>query len=389
MNSGLPPAPVPGVTAVVSTYNRAAYIGEAVDSLLAQTLAPQRVLVVMDGCTDDTPAVLARFGSRIDVISRPNGGKAQALNAALPLVKTEFCWFFDDDDAAYPDALEKLLAPLRADPNLAFSFGHYDAARTTGNLQEAELRKNGFPYADESSAQLRLRLLRFSAFQLCAALVRTQTIRQVGGFDERLHRSQDYDLLIRLALAGDFAYCGSPVLIVRQHAGLRGSSMSPHAAADRERAWERYDAMIGERLRPLLRADRLFEHLAAETPSPGHRRRAHLLGCAWIMATKQGVAETAAAIVAALAADPSTPFTRAEAEWLREMWHSYHLSYKSPGSVKLLMRLSSSRGGRRALLSMARGAYWTSASASSRSRRAQWFLAAAAMYVASRVRVSR
>ena len=74
-------------TVIVPTFNRAAFIGETLDSLLAQSWPPGQIVVVDDGSTDGTPAALDRFGDRIEVIRKPNGGKATALNAALPLVR--------------------------------------------------------------------------------------------------------------------------------------------------------------------------------------------------------------------------------------------------------------------------------------------------------------
>jgi glycosyltransferase involved in cell wall biosynthesis len=68
---------------IVPTLNRAHYIAEAIDSLLAQTRKPDRIIVVNDGSTDDTLAVLEAYDGRIEVISKPNGGKSAAINTAM------------------------------------------------------------------------------------------------------------------------------------------------------------------------------------------------------------------------------------------------------------------------------------------------------------------
>src|SRR5688572_6812621 len=96
-------------TVIVPTFNRAAFVGETLDSLLAQSWPPGQIVVVDDGSTDGTPSALDRFGDRIEVIRKPNGGKATALNAALPLVRHGAVWIFDDDDIALPDGLERHL----------------------------------------------------------------------------------------------------------------------------------------------------------------------------------------------------------------------------------------------------------------------------------------
>jgi len=100
------------VTAVIATCNRAHYLGEALDSVLRQTMPPAQVIVVNDGSTDATEAVLGRYGERIEVINQENGGKSRALNRAMAKVRGEYLWIFDDDDIAVPQSLERHLAVL-------------------------------------------------------------------------------------------------------------------------------------------------------------------------------------------------------------------------------------------------------------------------------------
>jgi glycosyltransferase involved in cell wall biosynthesis len=71
------------VSLVIATYNHARFLGEALDSAVAQTLEGVEVVVVDDGSTDDTEAVLARYGGRLRVIRQPNRGLAAARNTGL------------------------------------------------------------------------------------------------------------------------------------------------------------------------------------------------------------------------------------------------------------------------------------------------------------------
>ena len=72
------------VSVIISTFNRARYIEEALDSVLAQSHPVAQVIVVDDGSTDDTAKRLQRYGSRIETIHQANAGKAAALNRAMP-----------------------------------------------------------------------------------------------------------------------------------------------------------------------------------------------------------------------------------------------------------------------------------------------------------------
>jgi glycosyltransferase involved in cell wall biosynthesis len=102
---------------VIATFNRAPYIRETLDSLLNQSRPPARVLVVDDGSTDSTSEILRTYVPRIEYLRKDNVGKSSALNLALPLVKTESVWIFDDDDVALRHALDSHLRTLSSAPS--------------------------------------------------------------------------------------------------------------------------------------------------------------------------------------------------------------------------------------------------------------------------------
>ena len=95
-----------GVTAIIPTYNRSTFLGEALASLLAQTLPPDEIVVVDDGSTDNTAEVVASISSQIVYIRQPNRGKSAALNLGLQLASNELIYIFDDDDIAAEDCIE-------------------------------------------------------------------------------------------------------------------------------------------------------------------------------------------------------------------------------------------------------------------------------------------
>ena len=107
------------------TFNRSAFLVESIESLLVQTHPIHKIIVINDGSTDGTLEVLKAYEGRVDVISKPNGGKAAALNMALQLVPEGLVWIFDDDDLALPDGLETLMTLLSRNPGANMAYGRH------------------------------------------------------------------------------------------------------------------------------------------------------------------------------------------------------------------------------------------------------------------------
>jgi glycosyltransferase involved in cell wall biosynthesis len=97
---------------VINNYNYARFLGEAIESALAQTYPHTEVVVVDDGSTDDSRAVIARFGDRIQSLFKPNGGQASAFNAGLRASTGEVVCFLDADDTLLPTAVETAVEAL-------------------------------------------------------------------------------------------------------------------------------------------------------------------------------------------------------------------------------------------------------------------------------------
>ena len=280
----------PAVSVLVPTYNRAALLGPCLQSLLNQTLAPAEVLVVNDGSTDGTAALLDALGPRVRIIETPQSGKPTALNVGLRHVEGEDVWIFDDDDVAAADALERLAAPLECDRGLGFSYGHfwYTPTRADGSLGTP----TGVSLLPDVDARGFVACLLESNFLGGAALfARTSCYAAVGDFDPALVRSQDYEMAIRIARRFRGAQAaGGPLFHYRQHHGARGSEQDRFTMARRRAKWLEYDRLIFQRLyRELPLADYL---------PPGHNpqrhRRAALIHRAAVMAGRDLMQETLA-----------------------------------------------------------------------------------------------
>lgn len=107
------------VSILMSAYNAEDFIGDAVSSILEQTLQDWELLIMDDGSTDGTYAILKRFDDpRIKVFSQENSGKASAINALLDRAQGKYVTIQDADDASPPERLDVLSAKLDAEPDL-------------------------------------------------------------------------------------------------------------------------------------------------------------------------------------------------------------------------------------------------------------------------------
>jgi len=106
----------------VPVFNGARYLAEALESVFAQTHPSVEAIVVDDGSTDDTPAVVAAFGARLRAFRQPNAGPAAARNRGVRAARGDFVAFLDADDLWLPDKLERQLARFAARPELDLCF---------------------------------------------------------------------------------------------------------------------------------------------------------------------------------------------------------------------------------------------------------------------------
>jgi hypothetical protein len=233
------------VTVIVPTYNRGALIGQAIDSLLQQSLPPKEVLVVVDGSTDDTMEVLGRYGDRLRVVRTENGGKARALNLGLSLASQPYVWIFDDDDVACPDALRWLYLALSASPEAGFSYGTLDMFYGDWPSPVTEPR---ITYHSPSRRALYIAFMQDFFIWQGAMLVRAECYREVGGFDESFTRSQDYEMALRLLRRFDGVAVPQVVFHQRHHRGDRGPSHARLRATQIEAVWADFHRMIARRI---------------------------------------------------------------------------------------------------------------------------------------------
>ncbi len=187
---------------VIPSYNRAALVGRAIESVLAQTHAPREILVVDDGSTDDTAARLVEYADRVRIVRQSNLGGAAARNRGVELATCKWIAFLDSDDLWLPDHLERVAIAIESTGGGAgFYFRDVDrnAADGGGHLWEA----GGFSIDDEfefveDGSDWALRPLQ--PMMLQSAVFDRAAYLEVGGLDRRLTRRHDTDLFFKMSL---------------------------------------------------------------------------------------------------------------------------------------------------------------------------------------------
>lgn len=203
------------ISVIIPVYNRAHLISETLDSILGQTLPPDEIIVVDDGSTDGTPAVVAGYGDKVSLIEQTkNSGPGAARNLGLSRATGTHVIFFDSDDLMTPDYLAS-----RADVARATGAEIVYGAWMPVFLDKGVCRHDGFirqsraVSGDPLSAFLRSWVL---LLQNC--LIETQVVRDVGGYPEDLVTGEDMLLLFRMLNSSmRTAYAAGSLLLLRQH----------------------------------------------------------------------------------------------------------------------------------------------------------------------------
>lgn len=196
----------PLISCVVPVYNAERFIAEALDSIWQQTYRPLEVIVVNDGSSDGTEAVLDQFHDRIVRVSRANGGPAAARNTGLALARGEFIAFLDADDLWHPEKLQRQMVRFDARPELGLSLT-FKRQFWEPEMQdeEARLRAEGHPIVADHPG-----------FVCQTMLMRRATFDRVGSFNERLRTGEDTEWLSRASACGVVREVLKDVLVFRR-----------------------------------------------------------------------------------------------------------------------------------------------------------------------------
>jgi len=231
------------VSVIIPTFNRADLLGETIRAVLAQTRLPDEILIIDDGSEDHTPALVETFGSQVKLISKANSGKADSLNKAIAASAGSHIWIVDDDDLPRPKGLETLTTLLTANAGAQLAYGRHIRFSQSAPDGPKSFQETGYWDMREPEYFLIATLEDFFVHQP-AMLVARDLYNRAGLFNTQMIASEDYEMLIRLALHGKVVASDEIVFEQRVHAGVRGQKGHQFAAADRNAKWIDYDQKI-------------------------------------------------------------------------------------------------------------------------------------------------
>jgi glycosyltransferase involved in cell wall biosynthesis len=227
------------VTTIVPTFNRVHFLKLSLDSILGQTRAPDQVIVVNDGSTDDTADFVRSYGDRVELINRDNGGKSAAVNGALSSARGDLIWIFDDDDIAFPDALERHAGVHEAHPEIGYSYSSFVRLLTDADGTDRIGEELVIP--EMQPDEIHYHLQEGCLINQQGMVLKKNCFAEVGGLRADLLRAEDYEFFLRLSRRRTGWRKAGPSYYFRDHAGARGAGRSSHATAERERHFFHYE----------------------------------------------------------------------------------------------------------------------------------------------------
>ena len=209
---------VPRVSVVMATYNQARYIQAALDSIRNQTFTDFELIVVNDGCTDETPAILRGYQCcwPFILLDQANQGQARSLNNGFAVAQGEYLTWTSSDNILLPHMLTTLVSALDGRQAVGLVYSDWDVIDGEGQLTH---HVHTVDYD-------RLKLLRHN-FVNASFLYRRSCQQCVGPYDTAIGKKFDWDYWLRMARAWPFWHVPEALYLYRRH--MASSHMQPDA----------------------------------------------------------------------------------------------------------------------------------------------------------------
>ena len=247
--------PAPRVSVLMSVYNDAPYVAQAIESILAQTFRELELVVVIDGSTDGSREIVVGYSDpRIRVLDlATNIGQTRALNRGLATIESEYIARLDADDLAFPPRIERQVAWMDAHPDVAALGVQARRIDHAGRrLHRFDWRFRMWPRPRGGTAMEWYRMFDTPLVHSGAMFRRSMVCEVLGGYDERYPLEQDSDLWVRTARRYPLANLEERLVAYRSHALSMTRDRARHEWNGHR---ERKAAIIHAAMRDVLRWD--------------------------------------------------------------------------------------------------------------------------------------
>lgn len=208
------------VSVVIPTYNAAAFLPEALESVLSQSEAPTEVVVVDDGSTDHTPQLMKAYEGRVRYFRTERLGAGGARNLGINMTTGEQIAFLDADDYWLPDKLKLQRDFFRNHPEVEMVFTDAEAFQGEKVLLKSLKSDPAYRRAiggDGVLTDAYLKILKTPFISMGSVMVKRDCLKRVGLFDSSLPVAEDRDLWLRIAYDAKIAFLPLVLMRVRKH----------------------------------------------------------------------------------------------------------------------------------------------------------------------------
>lgn len=293
------------VSVLLPVYNGLPFLGEAIESILVQTVTDIELLIIDDGSTDGSLSVIERVAaadSRVRYASRPNRGLVYTLNELLSMAKSPFIARMDSDDISDPTRFEHQLRAFEADDSLLAVGSDVHSIDSKGR----RLMMIRMPHSHGEIDRHTMEVVHGSGMCHPAMMFRATAFELVGRYRADFWPAEDADLVLRIAEKGRVANLPLPLLSYRAHANSIG-----HTQASRQREASYKSASAAAERRGIEAPDTRLRELPGDQLNNVESPVARDVKWAW-WALNNGNVRTARSL--ALRAVLRGPFSRAA--WL-------------------------------------------------------------------------
>lgn len=271
---------------VIPTFNRARVLNRCLDSVLAQTLSPQQIIVVDDGSTDETESLVSQY-SGVKYLYQAQSGVSAARNTGIECAQSPWIALLDSDDEWLPEKLEQQSQCIR---ETGSKVCHTEEIWIRNGVRVNQMNKH-----KKNAGDIFAQSLQLCAMSPSSIVIHRDLLDEFGGFDERLPVCEDYDLWLQITACYSVALVEQPM--IRKYGGHEDQLSRRYMAMDKYRVLAMEKLLSRQKLTPEKRVQvvqqlaRKLKILAAGANKHNNRELSRFCQSRqnWLAEAEQGV----------------------------------------------------------------------------------------------------